>query len=108
MRKFLATRKASSKVGAVDRAVPCSMLVWRQGRISLASPGGAADPPIIHEITSLHFRAAALPRSLAPRRGALSDANADGNTGVASKTHRPGEAFGKAVPHAFRQASPIR
>jgi hypothetical protein len=60
MRKFLATRKASSKVGA----------------------------PQLHENTPLHFRAAALPRCLGLLRRPDSHPDSDGKIETASETNR--------------------
>ena len=76
MRKFLATRKASSKVGA----------------------------PQLHENTSLHFRAAALPRHLGLQRHANGHSDTDAKIETASETNRAGEADAESVPHALRQA----
>ena len=77
MRKFLATRKASSKVGA---------------------------PQLLHENTSLHFRAAALPGRLGLLRHAFSHSDSDAKTEIAFKTNRACKAFAESVPHSFRKA----
>src|SRR6266403_1064123 len=81
MRKFLATRKASSKVGA---------------------------PQLLHEITSLHFRAAAFPGDLRLLRHAVSHSDANAKTFPAPQANRTGETVAKSVPHSFPKARRLR
>src|SRR2546421_7146416 len=57
-----------------------------------------------HEITSLHFRAAALPRSRRLLRHAYSDPVAHAKTEAASKTNRARKAVAESVSHSFRKA----
>jgi hypothetical protein len=56
-----------------------------------------------HEITSLHFRAAAFPRHLGLLRHPFSHSVTDAKTSAASQAHRPCEADAKAVAHSFGQ-----
>jgi hypothetical protein len=76
MRKFLATRKASSKLGA----------------------------PRLHEITPFHLHAAALPDRFAPSRGDPHPdpfPYSKTKTGTALETDRPGEADAGHLPIAY-------
>jgi hypothetical protein len=76
----LATRKASSKVGA----------------------------PQLHENTPLHFRAAALPGCFGLLRHAFSYPEPNAKIEVASETNRAGEADAESgIPNAYRKAHPV-
>jgi hypothetical protein len=85
MRKFLATRKASSKVAA------------------------AGTGCFRHEITLFHFRADGLPASFQRNRRALAQPKAFGetNTRSAAETNRAGEADAKSLSHAGRKTACI-
>jgi hypothetical protein len=74
------------------------------GQAAFASPGGAADPPIIHEITLLHFRAGSLPAALGHNRRALAYPYARSEAFSATEANRTREANVKGFPHTLRQA----
>src|SRR5947207_12878525 len=59
-----------------------------------------------HENTSLHFRAAALPRHLGLLRHAFSHSGADAKTETAFETDRAGKAFTESFPPSFPKARP--
>ena len=87
MRKFLATRKASSKVAA------------------------AGTGCFRHEITLFYFRAGVLPASFERNRRALAVAQpqacGEAHARSAPETHRTGQADAQGLPYPFRQAGAI-
>ena len=111
MRKILATRKASAKVGG-EGGSGSPLLDVRSGgeAASFGIARGAADPPSLHEITSAFFQPGALPAALVRGGRAVSLSLAQGlrRLPIASETSRAHRRQSLRSSTSSPKPSPIR